>query len=121
MSPCPGGCGAERTRSGYCSAQGQQAVCALRAELRDVKAERDRLRTAIRINADELRDVRKSRQDADAEASIARQDSYLVNKQMRDLRAAVLAVAERMDARGQVLMQYALVDYADELREVVGK
>ena len=32
--------------------------CALRAELRDVKAERDRLRTAIRINADELRDLR---------------------------------------------------------------
>jgi hypothetical protein len=33
-------------------------VCALRAELRDVKAERDRLRTAIRINADETRDLR---------------------------------------------------------------
>jgi hypothetical protein len=33
-------------------------MCALRAELRDVRAERDRLRTAIRINADETRDVK---------------------------------------------------------------
>ena len=43
MSPCPR-CGTERTPSGYCGAQGQHAMCALRAELRDVKAERDRLR-----------------------------------------------------------------------------
>ena len=57
MSPCPR-CGTERTPSGYCGAQGQHAMCALRAELRDVKAERDRLRTAIRINADETRDLR---------------------------------------------------------------
>ena len=43
MRPCPR-CGTERTPSGYCGAQGQHAMCALRAELRDVKAERDALR-----------------------------------------------------------------------------
>ena len=36
-------CGTERTVSGYCGAQGQHAVCRLRAELREVKAERDAL------------------------------------------------------------------------------
>ena len=46
MRPCAK-CGTERTPSGYCGAQGQHAVCALRAQLRDLRAERDALRIRI--------------------------------------------------------------------------
>ena len=63
---------------------------AIRAELRDVKAERDRLRTAIRINADET----------------------------RDLRAAVLLIAKRMEDGGPASSDLLCI-WANELRKAV--
>ena len=55
--------------------------------LPDVQAAKVRWTVEITALRAELRKVQKSRHDADAEASIARKDAHLVNKQMRDLRA----------------------------------
>ena len=72
-------CGTERTPSGYCGAQGQFAMCALRRELRGVKAERDAL---------------------------------------RDLRAAVLAIAAEMTHEDRHVRHGA---WAVRLREACGR
>ena len=96
MRPCQR-CGTERTPSGYCGAQGQHAVCALRAELRDVKEERDALAEKVALH--ERRQV-------------------IFEESDRDLRSAVLLIAKRMEDGGPASSDLLCI-WANELRKAV--
>lgn len=123
MTTCPR-CGTERTLSGYCGFLGQQAVCDLRAELRDARAERDhakgelaayrldvalmvsQLRGQVRSMGDE-RDAalaataewRHTMVQREVDAAMRDHDASLdaARAELRDVKAAVLDRKQRVE------------------------
>ena len=95
-------CGTERTVNGYCGAQGQHAVCRLRAELRDLRAERDALVDIVGVLREKVA-LHEARQ-------------VIFEESDRDLRAAVLKVAKPMRNHSATGAKWAA-----ELRDAVEK
>ena len=100
-------CGGEsyNSRSGNCRERDAEP-CALRAELRDVKAERD----ALRLESDGHRSARDARTGERDDLHIA----------LRDLRAAVLAVADAMAGNTLAPSAGTMRRYVAELRRACG-
>lgn len=125
-------CGTERTPSGYCGAQGQHAMCALRAELRGVKAERDAALVQVaewcasaedhRLLTAEIARLTGCLLRANASMEEVERTGYLrldaMESELRDLRAAVLAIAAEMTHEDRHVRHGA---WAVRLREAVGK